>query len=132
MATLNYLQSGNGYWNLLNSAKNYWKQEGDITDVPRIGLQDYNMRFSDRYVKDGSFFRIKNIMLGYNLPSKIGEKAGIEKVRVYVSGQNPFCFSKYEGFDPEIGTGRGTLDIGIDRGMYPIAKTVSVGLNLTF
>jgi len=132
MATLNYLQSGNGYWNLLNSAKNYWKQEGDITDVPRIGLQDYNMRFSDRYIKDGSFFRIKNVMLGYNLPSKIGEKAGIEKVRVYVSGQNLFCFSKYEGFDPEIGTGRGMLDIGIDRGMYPIAKTVSVGLNLTF
>ena len=71
-------------------------------------------------------------MLGYNLPSKIGEKAGIEKVRVYVSGQNLFCFSKYEGFDPEIGTGRGMLDIGIDRGMYPIPKTVSVGLNLTF
>jgi|APHig6443717817_1056837.scaffolds.fasta_scaffold15107_1 TonB-linked SusC/RagA family outer membrane protein len=132
MATLNYLQSGNGYWNLLNSAKNYWKQEGDITDVPRVGLQDYNMRFSDRYIKDGSFFRIKNVMLGYSLPSKIGEKAGIEKVHVYVSGQNLFCFSKYEGFDPEIGTGRGMLDIGIDRGMYPIARTVSVGLNLTF
>jgi TonB-dependent starch-binding outer membrane protein SusC len=141
MATLYYLQSGDAYWNLLNSTKNYWKQEGDVTDVPRLGLSDANMRLSDRYVKDGSFFRIKNIQLGYTLPSSLSKRMGIEAAHIYLSGQNLFSFHKYEGFDPEIGTGRnqgasvnqrGLLDIGIDRGMYPIAKTISVGLNLTF
>jgi len=141
MATMYYLQSPDGYWNLLNSANNYWRKEGDDTGLPRLGLSEENMRFSKRYVKDGSFFRIKNVQLGYTLPKKIAAKAGVENVHVYLSGQNLICFSKYEGFDPEIGTGRnqgssinqrGLLDMGIDRGMYPIAKSISIGLNLTF
>lgn len=141
MATLYYLQSGDAYWNLLNSMKDYWQKDGDVTNIPRLGQSDANMRYSDRYIKDGSFFRIKNIQLGYTLPSNITKKIDIETVHIYVSGQNLFSFHHYEGFDPEIGTGRnqgssinerGLLDIGIDRGMYPIAKTVSVGLNLSF
>ncbi|NLU39021.1 MAG: TonB-dependent receptor [Bacteroidales bacterium] len=132
MATTFYLMSGDAYWNLLNSMKDHWKQDGDKTEIPRLGLSDNNMRLSDRYVKDGSFFRIKNIQLGYTLPQNLSKKAGIERAHIYVSGQNLFSFHNYEGFDPEIGTGRGMLDIGIDRGMYPLAKTMSVGLNLTF
>jgi TonB-linked SusC/RagA family outer membrane protein len=141
MATIYYLQSPDGYWNLLNSANNYWQKEGDDTGLPRLGLSEQNMRFSKRYVKDGSFFRIKNIQLGYTLPRNVSSRAGLENVRIYLSGQNLFTFHTYEGFDPEIGTGRnqgssvsqrGLLDIGIDRGMYPIAKTISIGLNLTF
>jgi len=92
-------------------------------------------------VKDGSYFRIKSIQLGYMLPSTLVQKIGIEQIRVYLNAQNFFSFHNYSGFDPEVGTGnnqgsgvsqRGFLDIGIDRGMYPLAKSVSLGLNLTF
>jgi TonB-linked SusC/RagA family outer membrane protein len=145
MATIYYLESGNGYWNLLNSMKNSWKQEGDVTNIPRLtttAQNEANLRLSDRYVKDGSFFRIKNIQLGYTLPEKTTKKIGIESLRVYLSAQNFFSFHNYAGFDPEIGIGkssgkgtnkenRGFLDIGIDRGMYPLAKTISFGINLT-
>jgi TonB-dependent starch-binding outer membrane protein SusC len=141
MATLYYLQSGDGYWNLLNSSNNYWQKEGDITNVPGLGQVETNMRLSDRYIRDGSFFRIKNVQLGYTLPKTFTTQIGFESIRVYATGQNLLSFHKYEGFDPEIGTGRnqggsvnqrGLLDIGIDRGMYPLAKAVSLGINVTF
>jgi hypothetical protein len=142
MATLYYLQSGDGYWNLLNSAMDYWKADGDQTSVPGIpGSVEENKRLSDRYIRDGSYFRIKNLQLGYTLPETITQKMGFENIRVYATGQNLISFHKYEGFDPEIGVGSnqggdvsqyGLLDIGIDRGMYPLAKSVSFGINLTF
>lgn len=142
MATLYYLQSGDGYWNVLNSAMDYWKGEGDDTNVPVIpGSVEQNKRISDRYIRDGSYFRIKNIQLGYTLPDQLTEKIGFENIRIYATGQNLLSFHKYEGFDPEIGVGnsqggditqRGLLDIGIDRGMYPLAKTISFGINMTF
>ena len=99
-----------------------------------------NLRLSDRYVKDGSFFRIQNVQLGVNLPSNLCDKLKIKKLRVYVAGQNLKTFSKYTGFDPEIGTGRsnaaagtnGAVDIGIDRGFYPIAKSYMIGATLSF
>jgi TonB-linked SusC/RagA family outer membrane protein len=142
MATIYYLQSGDGYWNLMNSAKDYWKQEGDNTAIPAIpGSVDANKRISDWYVRDGSYFRIKNVQLGYTLSQAMSEKIGFEKIRIYATGQNLLSFHNYEGFDPEIGSGinqgsdigqRGLLDIGIDRGMYPLPRTISFGLNLTF
>jgi hypothetical protein len=142
MATLYYLQSGDGYWNVLNSSMDYWKGEGDDTNVPVIpGSVEQNKRISDRYIRDGSYFRIKNIQLGYTLPDQLTEKIGFENIRIYATGQNLLSFHNYEGFDPEIGVGnnqggditqRGLLDIGIDRGMYPLAKTISFGINMTF
>ena len=142
MATIYYLESGGGYWNTLTTMKDYWQQEGDQTEVPRLGLsaQDKNMRMSDRYVKNGSFFRIKNAQLGYTLPVSWSHRIGIEKFRVYVNGQNLLSFFDYQGFDPEIGSGRsGTtadqravLDIGIDRGMYPLSRVITAGVNVSF
>jgi TonB-dependent starch-binding outer membrane protein SusC len=143
-ATLYYLESGNGYWNTLNTMKDRWQKEGDEASIPRLtttGQNEANLRYSDRYVKDGSFFRIKSIQLGYTVPVNLTKKVGIEQLRLYVNAQNFFSFHKYTGFDPEIGSGanqsntvngRGFLDIGIDRGMYPLSKTLSFGLNLTF
>ncbi|MBN1927600.1 MAG: TonB-dependent receptor [Prolixibacteraceae bacterium] len=139
-----YHESGNCYWNLATTMLDHWTQEGDDTSIPRLtntAQNEANLRFSDRYVKDGSFFRIKTIQLGYTLPSKLTGSIGIESARIYVNAQNYFSFHNYNGFDPEIGTGndqgssvsqRGFLDIGVDRGMYPLAKTLSFGLNLTF
>ncbi|MBN1416390.1 MAG: TonB-dependent receptor [Bacteroidales bacterium] len=144
MATVYYLESGDAYWNTLNTMENHWREAGDDTDIPRLVSGSYNadnMRLSDRYVKDGSYFRIKSLQLGYTISFPGLKKIGIEKWRFYVNSQNILSFHKYDGFDPEIGIGRsqgstvqdrGFLDIGIDRGMYPLAKTYTFGMNLIF
>ena len=80
------------------------------------------------YLEDGDYFRFKTIQFGYSLPSSILEKASIAKARVYLTGENLFTFTKYSGYDPEIGGGV----MGIDRGFYPQAKTFMLGVNLQF
>jgi TonB-linked SusC/RagA family outer membrane protein len=135
-----FLESANGYWANLSTMNDYWKEEGDNSSVPRLDFSNSNnnLRFSDRYIRDGSYFRIKNVQLGITLPQSLGEKVGVERFRLYVSAQNLLTFSKYEGFDPEIGRGQdapdniGVLDIGIDRGFYPLARTFLIGANLSF
>ncbi|NJK85959.1 MAG: hypothetical protein HC906_08335 [Bacteroidales bacterium] len=141
MATIYYLESGDGYWNLLTTVNDYWEKEGDKTNMPRLGQSQGNLRVSDRYIKNGSFFRLKNIQVGYTIPQSFTNRYGIARFRIYLAGQNLVTFRNYKGFDPEIGFGRnqgvspnqrGTLDIGIDRGNYPVAKSWSIGLNLSF
>jgi TonB-dependent starch-binding outer membrane protein SusC len=141
MSTLYYLHSGDAYWNLMTDMNNYWQKEGDDTDIPRLGSHPYNQRLSDLYVKDGSYFRIKTIQIGYTLPFAVLKKIGVERCRIYYDGQNLISIHHYQGFDPEIGVGRNTgntintrgfLDIGIDRGMYPLARVHSIGINLSF
>lgn len=135
-----YLESPNPYWNMLTTMNDPWMQEGDNSAVPRLDINNSNnnLRFSDRYIRDGSYFRIKNVQLGASLPASITSNLGIQKARIYVAGQNLITFSDYPGFDPEIGRGidrnnsPGQLDIGIDRGLYPIARSYMVGLNITF
>jgi TonB-linked SusC/RagA family outer membrane protein len=144
MGTLYYLESGDSYWNNLNTMNDYWRKEGDQTDIPRLVSGSYNadnLRLSDRYVKDGSYFRIKNVSLGYTIRFNGLQRIGIEKWRYFVNAQNILSIHNYDGFDPEIGIGRnqgstvqgrGFLDIGIDRGMYPLAKSITFGMNLYF
>lgn len=108
---------------------------------PRVTLADgnNNLRFSDRYVEDGSFLRLKNIQIGYTIPSKYTKKSQIDKLRFYFSGQNLMTFTKYKGFDPEIGDltqGAGndvrSLGIGVDLGNYPQPRLYYFGINVTF
>jgi TonB-linked SusC/RagA family outer membrane protein len=135
-----YLEASNGYWANLNTMKDHWVQEGDNPSVPRLDFEssNNNLRFSDRYIRDGSYFRIKNVQLGVSLPSDVAQRIMVQKVRIYLAAQNLLTFSKYEGFDPEIGRGRdqnnssGVLDIGIDRGLYPVARSYMIGVNFTF
>ncbi len=88
---------------------------------------------SDFFMLDGSYLRIANITLGYTFPNINNSKIKISNARLYVSGQNIFTFSKYPGYDPEIGAGGGNpLSNGVDAGIYPMSKLFSVGLNLTF
>lgn len=91
---------------------------------------------STRYLKNGSFFRLNNLTLGYNLdPKLIGMKRWISGIRLSATGQNLFVITKYDGFDPEVNTDRtinGILSYGIDYLSYPKAKTFVFGLNLTF
>jgi len=74
--------------------------------------------------------RLKNVQLGYTLPKKLTREILISSLRIYVSAENLLTFTKYEGFDPEISSGGTSL--GIDRGIYPQARTFTFGLNLYF
>ena len=107
------------------------------TRTPRPTMKDPNDndRISDRYVEDGSYVRIKNITLGYTFPKKLLEKAKIENVRVYCNIQNLYTFTKYRGYDPEVGASTqdsSGLTFGVDNGRYPSPMTCSFGVNITF
>ena len=89
------------------------------------------------FVEDGSYFRLKNMQIGYTLPASLLEKAGISRVRIYVQGANLFTITKYTGIDPEVGVSqeggdRRSVELGIDEGAYPSQKQFLFGLNVTF
>lgn len=107
------------------------------TKIPHTSINDPNDndRISDRYVEDGSFLRIKNITLGYTFPKALLNKAKIENLRVYVNIQNLYTFTKYTGYDPEVGASTqdsSSLTYGLDNGRYPSPAMYSFGLNITF
>ena len=107
---------------------NRWTGEGTSDLMPRAIFNDpnKNTRPSDRYVEDGSYLRIQNLTFGYTLPVAMTEKAHMSSVRVYASAKNIYTFTKYTGFDPEVGTS------GIDNNVYPVTATYSVGVNIGF
>ena len=115
---------------------NRWTGEGSTNDAhyPRLNAADANnIAFSDRYVENGSYARLKNFQIGYTLPTAISKSMKIVKLRIYAGATNLFTITKYLGFDPEIGTGYyGSLDLGVDRAFYPQPRTYIAGLNLTF
>ena len=88
--------------------------------------------FSDRFIEDGSFIRLKTLTLGYTIPSKFVSRWRLNSVRVYTTAQNLLTFTDYTGFDPEITSGNNTTQQGTDTGVYPVAKTISGGLTVTF
>jgi TonB-linked SusC/RagA family outer membrane protein len=115
--------------NWTTSALGRWTGEGTSNTFPRLISSDPNKNFSNPsafYLQSGDYFRIKTLQLGYSFPSSMISKAGFSKLRVYVMGNNLVTFTKYEGFDPEIGGG----SYGIDRGYYPQARSFMVGLNV--
>ena len=105
----------------LNSGKTMWS--------PAIGTAV----FSDWAVEDASFLRLQSVTLGYTLPEDLTQKAHIRRARVYVTGTNLFCLTKYSGYDPEVDTRRSTpLTPGVDYSAYPKSIGFVAGLNLTF
>ena len=95
--------------------------------------KNMNWRVSDRYVEDGSYLRIQNISLSYTFPKKWLTKTPIENLRVYANLQNVHTWTKYEGYDPEVGSLYGNqLYNGIDYGRYPSPRIYTFGLNVTF
>lgn len=131
-----YTERPDAAYNLSTRMLNRWTGEGSTNDAhyPRLNAADANNNwFSDRYVEKGSYMRVKNVQLGYNLPKALLEKVKIQTLRFYVGATNLFTVTKYTGFDPEIGTGYyGSLDLGIDRATYPQPRIFTGGLNLTF
>lgn len=110
---------------------NRWTGEGTSNRVPRLTLDDTNQNYSrssSLFLEDGAYFRIKTLQVGYTIPSMLTKKAGINKLRFYLMANNLVTFTKYKGFDPEIGGG----SFGVDRGFYPQARTFYAGLNVGF
>jgi len=114
-----------------------WTGPNTSNIMPRAIFNDPNgnIRVSDRYIEDGSYLRIKNICFGYNFPKNWIQKIRIQAFRIYVSGSNLYTFTKYTGFDPEVlnpDVGDNMPDNGIDNNIYPVTRTMSMGINLSF
>ena len=114
-----------------------WTGEGTSNSVPTLG-DSKNWVVSDMYVRDGSYLRLKNITLGYTLPRNLTNKIGISRLRIYGRAENLFTWTKYWGFDPEIGAGwdndtqkHNTQYTGVDYGVYPQARTYTIGVNVS-
>ena len=111
---------------------NRWTAENKNGTVPRAGANDMDKyACSSAMVYDGSFFKIKQIQLGYTLPKSLINKVFLNHARIYASLDDFFTFSKYPGFDPEAAT-NATSGMGIDKGGYPTSKKVVLGLNIEF
>jgi TonB-linked SusC/RagA family outer membrane protein len=111
--------------NVLTYWLNRWTVDNPSTTLPRLGGVN-NTVLSDFYVEDVSYLRLRTLELGYTLPVNISKKAGIQRLRVFVSGQNLLTFTKLENFDPERATGAAT-----DR-LAPLYKVFTTGINLKF
>jgi TonB-linked SusC/RagA family outer membrane protein len=112
-----------------------WNGAGSSNTVARIISSDpnQNSRISSKFVEDGSYLRVRNIQLGYNIPARLTNKIKASKAQVYISGQNLFTFTKYSGFDPEVGNLNGSnLNAGIDTDLYPQAQSIHIGASITF
>ena len=88
---------------------------------------------SERWIEDGSYLRIQNLSVGYNVPQKVLDKVKLSTLKVYVNAQNLYTFTKYSGYDPEIGAfNQSSLLQNIDRGRYPSPMSVTFGVNIGF
>lgn len=108
-----------------------WQQPGDITDVPKASV--YNQRFSSRFVEDGSFLRLRNVRLNYNLPHKFVSRAGLSDFQVYLAGRNLLTITKYSGMDPEVNyNGLNHLALGTDFFTCPQPMSLTFGICVNF
>ena len=125
----------NLYQNQLAEAADYWTVDNPNASYPRpvSNLGHSNLLISDRYVEDASYLRIQNITLGYTLPSDVTSRINISKLRLYAGVQNLHTFTKYKGYDPEVGSfNQDALLTGVDNGRYPTPRTFTMGLNVEF
>jgi hypothetical protein len=125
-----------------------WTPENQNTDVPafidavtrknaalvsKVSLGSGDAGRLQRYVEDGSYIRLKNITLGYSVPSSVITRIGVTKLRAYVSGTNLITFTKYTGYDPEVSAyNSNDAMIGVDLSNYPTARTITFGIDVTF
>lgn len=129
--------------NLIRDALDFWTPENTDASLPRIGGGANNSRSSSFYVEDGSYFRLRNIQLGYSLPTRTIEKLKLRKLRIYGSVQNLFTITNYSGYYPEIGRSRDDENLvvpntnvlffaGIDQSAYPTPRTMIMGIQIGF
>jgi TonB-linked SusC/RagA family outer membrane protein len=119
--------------NFEQSFLNRWTAEGTSNLEPRVTIGGRNYEVSDRFVEDGAFTAIRNVQVGYTLPLSIARDLRLQSLRIYVSATNLKMWTNYSGYTPEIVNGSfDVLSVGIDRGVYPVARTVSAGVSVTF
>ena len=109
-----------------------WTPENPTATKPRITNGGHNYRVSDYYLEDGSFIRLRSILLGYSLPLRWIQQARISKFRVYVSGTNLWTSQQYSGYSPEFSNSSNPFEVGLDFINYPVTKSWQVGLDVTF
>ncbi len=121
------------YANQLDYVINRWTGPGSTNIHPRLTTEaTRNNVFSDYYVENGSFLRLRNLQFGYTLPEKLSLKFKAQSLRIYVSANNLLTLTSYQGFDPDIGSSGGTLSSGVDYGFYPQARTIMGGVIIKF
>ncbi|MCW3162203.1 SusC/RagA family TonB-linked outer membrane protein [Chryseobacterium oryctis] len=131
------LEMMNDYKNQSTAVLNRWTTPGQITDVPRAGSAS-SLNISDRFVEDGTFVKIKAVTIGYNFKQPF---KGVNKLNLYLTGQNLYTFTKYTGMDPEVNAfssssnataGASNAVMGIDYGTYPQVRTIIFGIKANF
>lgn len=126
------LEGANGIYNQTTAVVNRWKYENQVTDVPRAMATDNdqwvnNERFSDRWIEDGSYLKLKKVRLTYKLPLNLSWLQGLS---VWGEANNVFTVSKYTGTDPEVTAGNGVLYQGIDAGFLPQTRSFNLGVTI--
>ena len=118
-------------FNFLESRLDRWTGPGTSNFEPIMdATRGNNTKFSSYYIENGSFFRIRNIQLGYNFSKETLSKIKLKALRVFVNAQNPVTFSKNSGFTPEMGGS--AIAFGVDNGTYPLPAIYTLGVNLNF
>ncbi len=122
------------YQNQLSTVMNRYTAENTNGTLPRYNqYSQNNLKISDRFIEDGSYLRIQNVSLGYNFPGRWIEHVKMTSCRLYVSGQNLYTFTKYSGYDPELGAfNSSVLQQNIDYGHYPNPRSITIGANIVF
>ena len=123
------LESGAYFYNQTTAMLSRWTHEGQQTDVPRASFFDPmgNSRFSDRWIEDGSFLKLKNVTLSYHLPVN---STYLQGITVWAAANNLFCLTKYLGSDPEVSATSSVLSRGIDRGFLAPGRSFSLGVKI--
>ena len=120
--------------NYLVEAADFYSASNLDASLPRPSTYDnINNAISTRNIENGSYLRIQNVTLGYSLPSEMISKLSLTRLRFYASGQNLFTFTKYKGYDPEVGNfNQDALLSGVDNGRYPVPRQITFGFNVEF
>ncbi len=121
----------NGKGNQMATVLNRWTPTNTDTDIPKPS-GSYSSISSTRWIEDGSYVRLKNLSLGYNVPEKLLKKTSIKKLRIYVSGQNLWTITNYTGYNPDVSYRDSNISLGLDYGSYPNTRSITFGLNLSF
>ena len=120
----------------LSTVRSAWSPENNSNQYPRLDQSNFGapaFLFSDRYIEKGSFVRLQNVTIGYNMPNKFIKKLQLTSAKIYVSGSNLFTLSDYTGFNPDVSLGgSNNLALGHDDAGYPVARTFRLGVNLKF
>ena len=132
-----YFYNIEGNMNNYQGAQDRWRSPQDIGDGMTNRANRFqtggNFEMSTWHIEDGSYVRVRNITLGYTLPTAISERARLSRARLYVTAQNPFTFTDYIGYNPEVSSQPdNALAGGEDYGTYPLARTFTIGANITF